>query len=149
MKKIILTTFALILASSAFAQDSVEEKINYQFGPFKLSLYVSGDFAGRVNLYFRNEKYKRLIDLGSIWYTRKELDVLHTKIVECLDYSMNKEKTATAKWNLPDGAYIESDKQYNWNWLSADGKYATIEVGKAIRDQIDKGFNAWKAMIDK
>lgn len=97
MKKIILTTFALILASSAFAQDSVEEKINYEFGPFKLSWYVSGDLAGRGNLYFQNERYKRLIDLGSIWYTRKELDVLHTKIVECLDYSMNKEKTATAK----------------------------------------------------
>ena len=149
MKKIILTAFALILASSAFAQDSVEEKINFEFGPFDLSWYVSGDFAGRGNLYFQNEKYERLIDLGSIWYTRKELDVLHTKIVECLDYSMNKEKTMTAKWNLPDGAYIESYKQYNWNWLSADGKYVTIEGGKEIRDQIDKGFTAWKAMIDK
>lgn len=149
MKKIILTTFALVLASLTFAQDSVEEKINFEFGPFDLSWYVSGSFAGRGNLYFRNQKYEHYVDLGSIWYTRKELDVLHTKIVECLDYSMNKEKTLKAKWNLPYGAYIESDKKYNWNWLSADGKYVTIKVGKEIRNQIDKGFSTWKAMIDK
>ena len=149
MKKIIFTTFALVLASLTFAQDSVEEKINFEFGPFDLNWYVSGSFAGRGNLYFRNQEYEQYVDLGSIWYSRKELDVLHTKIVECLDYTMNKEKTVTAKWNLPYGAYIESDKQYNWNWLSADGKYVTIKVGKEIRDQIDKGFTDWKVMIDK
>jgi hypothetical protein len=146
MKKIFSILAVITFCQVVSAQDKIQEKITFDLLDFDMVWYPADN---RGTMYFQNGEYTHIVDLGSIWYNREELDVLHTKFIECLDYTNDKSKTADAIWNLPDGAQIESNKQYKWNWLrEADGAYKVIRKGKSLRERIDAAFNEYKALID-
>lgn len=137
---------ALISPTLCFGQDSVEEKITFDLLDFDMTWYPA---ENRGAMYFQNDEYTHIVDLGSIWYTREELDVLHQKMIECLDYTNDKSKTSNATWNLPDNASIKSNKDYNWNWLrDEDGAYKVLRKGQKIRDRLDAAFIEYKELID-
>ena len=147
--QLLLLSLCLISTISCIAQDSVEKAtIKFLFEGFNM---VWTPDEGQGYMYFNSDEYEHYIDLGYVYYDRAELDVLHKKIIECLDYTSDASKTNSATWNLPDGASIMSMKDYNWSWLSVDEgqyRYWYDRPGKDAREKINEGFIKWKLMID-
>ena len=145
--RLLITALAFLISVSLFGQDSIDEKITYDLLDFDMVWYPNDN---RGVMYFQNNEYQHIVDLGSIWFSRTELDILHNKIVECLDYTNDKSKSVSATWNLPNKATIKSNKEYKWNWLTAnDGEYKVIRKGKGLREKVNEGFLEFKNLIDK